>query len=139
MKKVLFFSILLLSCSHPSLENRVNEYIKVMTALTHDKAMSKAAIKDFLDPAGNRDSLAEDYYNYWMRNDGQNSYSMKAKINSIEYKNETALVKIEDVWHMPDETYERFVSETEWIKKNGTWYRSATPGRLVERNAVDRP
>ena len=48
----------------------------------------------------------------------------------------SAIVFVENEWHMPDSSRNNFLSESHWIKRDGKWYRSGQPGTVISTGAV---
>ncbi|MEO8149419.1 MAG: hypothetical protein ABI723_17370 [Bacteroidia bacterium] len=138
----IFSIIFLMTLSKLSLSQSLKRTVKDFTLILIDKKTNRdeciKKLKPIIDPTANVDSICLDYYEYWKKNFDNNSYPLSTKIESIKIDSTAnATVLISNIWHLSTGEKCYFKSETNWIERNQRWYRSAEPGKIIERRKID--
>ena len=90
-------------------------------------------LKVFFVPNTNTDSLALEYYDYWVEQWELNRFAKKSKLIDINVVKNKGTADIKSIWHSPNGSTYLFVTRTYWNYTNGKWFRTIEDGTLLEK------
>jgi len=93
-------------------------------------------LKPYFDPQTNTDSIALEYYDYWIEQWELNSFPKKSKIIEINVVKNKGTADIKSIWHSPNGNDYLFITRTYWIYTNGKWFRTIEEGTLLEKRKL---
>lgn len=92
----------------------------------------------YFDPQTNADSTAQAHYDWWLRNEEEDSYPLSWSVLGIDYPSENeGLVRTETYWHYPGGETVRFIVQTKWIRLDNEWYRTQEPQEILESEEMN--
>jgi hypothetical protein len=137
---IIISSILLSSIafSQPNgnLKHTVKSFIRKTgnSKVTEDDYVNN--LKVYFDPNTNTDSIALEYYDYWVEQWELNSFAKKSKLIDINVAKEKGTADIKSIWHSPNGNKYLFITRTYWIYTNGKWFRTIEDGTLLEKRKL---
>jgi len=93
-------------------------------------------LKQYFDPQTNTDSIALDYYDYWVEQWELNSFPKKSKVIEFNVVKTKGTADIKSIWHSPNGIDYLYITRTYWIYINGKWFRTIEEGTLLEKRKL---
>lgn len=93
-------------------------------------------LRVYFDPKTNTDSIALEYYDYWVEQGELNSFAKKSKLIDINVIKNKGTADIKSIWHSPNGKEYLFITRTYWIYTNGKWFRTIEDGTLIEKRKL---
>ena len=115
---------------------RASKFNKCLESVSGNVEKEVTKIASFINPNEDTMAIALDYYHHWFDNkiELKNLTCNIVKVSIVS--DSTANLVIRQIWETNDKTPLEWISETDWIKTNGNWYRTIHKSKLLFESKV---